>query len=75
MSGWDAELAFERARVAYAYVVATFPDSADLEVLAPFTNAAHEAERAGDMEAFEDALRELMRTARAEAMRERAGAA
>ena len=48
---------------------------ADLEVPAPHTAAAHEAERIGDMEAFEDALRELMRAARAEAMRERAGAA
>ena len=75
VSAWDAELAFERARVAYRYVAANFPDSADLEVLAPFTNAAHEAERAGDMAAFEDALRQLMRAARAEAMRERAGAA
>jgi hypothetical protein len=75
MSAWDAELAFERARVAYRYVAANFPESADLEVLASYTAAAHEAERTGDMEAFEDALRELMRAARAEAMRERAGAA
>jgi hypothetical protein len=75
VSAWDAELAFERARVAYRYVAATFPDEADLEVLAPYTAKAHEAERAGDMEAYEDALRELMRAARAEAMRERAGAA
>ena len=72
---WDADLAFERARIAYRYVAANFPDEADLEVLAPYTNAAHEAERAGDMEAFEDALRQLMRAARSEAMRERAGAA
>jgi hypothetical protein len=72
---WDAELAFERARMAYRYVAANFPDEADLEVLSPFTAAAHEAERAGDMEAFEDALRSLMRAAKAEAMRERAGAA
>jgi len=75
MTSWDADLAFERARTAYRYVAATFPMEADLEVLAPHTAAAHEAERIGDMEAFEDALRELMRAARAEAMRERAGAA
>jgi hypothetical protein len=61
VSAWDTELAFERARVAYRYVAANFPDSADLEVLAPYTNAAHEAERTGDMEAYEDALRGLMR--------------
>jgi hypothetical protein len=75
VSAWDSELAFERARTAYRYVATTFPESADIDVFAPYTSAAHEAERAGDMEAFEDALRELMRTARAEAMRERAGAA
>jgi hypothetical protein len=66
---WKPELAFERARVAYRYVAANFPDSADLEILAPHTAAAHEAERGGDMEAFEDALRELMRAARREARR------
>jgi hypothetical protein len=74
-SAWDADLAFERARIAHRYVAANFPESADLEVLAPYTAAAREAERTGDMEAFEDALRELMRAARAEAMREKAGAA
>ena len=46
MSSWDSELGFERARTAYRYVAANFPDSADLEVLAPYTAAAHEAERA-----------------------------
>jgi hypothetical protein len=69
VSAWDAARSFERARVAYRYVAANFPDSADLEVLAPYTAAAHEAERGGDMEAFEDALRELMRAARREARR------
>jgi hypothetical protein len=63
MSAWDTELAFERARVAYRYVAANFPESADLEVLAPYTNAAHEAERGEDLVAFEAALRELMRAA------------
>ena len=76
-SAWDADLGFERARIAYRYVSTTFPDEADLEVLAPYTAAAHEAERAGDWLAYEDAdaLRELMRAARAEAMREKTGAA
>jgi hypothetical protein len=75
VSAWDTELAFERARVAYRYVAANFPDTADLEVLAPYTAKAHEAELAEDMEAFEDALRELMRAAKAEAMHRKAGAA
>ena len=69
VSAWDTERAFERARVAYRYVAANFPDSADLEILAPYTAAAHEAERAGDMAAYEYALRELMRAARNEARR------
>ncbi len=74
-AAWDADRALERARVAYRYVAANFPDSADLEVLAPYTAAAHQAERAEDWPRYEDALRELMRAARAEAMRERACAA
>jgi hypothetical protein len=37
VSAWDADRAFERARVAYRYVAANFPESADLEILAPFT--------------------------------------
>jgi len=75
VSAWDAELAFERARVAYRYVAATFPDSADLEILAAYTAAAHEAERAGDWPAYEEALHELCKAARAEAMRAKARAA
>jgi hypothetical protein len=69
---WDPDLAFERARTAYRYVAANFPDTADLEVLAPYTAAAHEAERRADMEGFEAALRGLMRAAKREATRERA---
>lgn len=75
MMAWDPDLAFERARTAYRYVAANFPDSADLEVLAPHTDAAHEAERRGDMPAYLDALRELMRTARREAQRTKVSAA
>ena len=71
---WDADLAFERARVAYRYVAANFPNSADLEILGPYTAAAHDAERRGDMPAYLDALRVLMRAAKREAKRERAAA-
>jgi hypothetical protein len=70
MMAWDSDLAFERARTAYRYVAANFPDSADLEVLAPHTDAAHEAERAGDWPAYVEALRELCRATRREARRE-----
>jgi len=74
MSAWDPDLAFERARTAYRYVAVNFPDSADLEVQVPHTEAAHEAAaRRGDMPAYLDALCELMKTARAEAMRQRSG--
>jgi hypothetical protein len=72
---WDADLAFERAKAAYRFVAGNFPDSADLEILEPYTAAAHEAERTGDWPAYENALRELMRAARREAMRVSAGAA
>jgi hypothetical protein len=71
---WDPDLAFERARTAYRYVAANFPDSVDLEVLVPYTAAAHEAERRGDMEGFEAALRGLMRAARAEAVKSKGAA-
>jgi hypothetical protein len=55
---WDTDLAFERARVAYRFVAANFPDEADLEILATYTVAAHAGERAADMEAYEEARRE-----------------
>jgi hypothetical protein len=66
---WDSDLAFERARTAYRYVAANFPASADLEILAPHTDAAHEAERAGNWTVYVEALRELCRAARREARR------
>jgi hypothetical protein len=72
VSAWDAERAFERARTAYPYVEDLYPSSTGYEPLDAHTAAAHEAERAGDMEAFEDALRNLMRAAKREAVRERA---
>jgi hypothetical protein len=69
VTAWDTDLAFERARTAYRYVAANFPDSSDLEVLAPHIEAAHEAQRRGDMPAYLDAFRELMKTTRREAQR------
>jgi hypothetical protein len=72
VSAWDTELAFERARVAYRYVTTVYPEGTGYETLDAHTQAAWEAERAGDMVAFEDALRALMKAAKREAARERA---
>jgi hypothetical protein len=72
VSAWDAERAFERARVAYRFVADVYTKGTGYEPLDAHTAAAHEAERGGNMEAFEDALRDLMRTAKREASRERA---
>jgi hypothetical protein len=75
MSGvWDTQMASERAREAYRYAARTMPKDADLDVLAPHEDAAIAAQRAGDLQAYEEALRELMRTARREAFK-RKGAA
>jgi hypothetical protein len=75
VSGWDRERAFERAVTAFRFVAEVYPKATGYEPLDAHTQAAHKAERGGDMQAFEAALRALMREARAEAMRERAGAA
>jgi hypothetical protein len=72
VSEWDKERAFERARTAYRYVAEVYPRGTGYEPLDAHTAAAWEAERTGDMEAFEDALRNLMRAAKREAVRERA---
>ena len=69
---WDTELASERAREAYRYVARTMPNDANLDVLAPHEDAAIAAQRAGDWRGYEEALREMMRTAKREAERRRA---
>ncbi len=66
---WDTELASERAREAYRYVARMMPKDANLEVLASHEDAAIAAQRAADWQAYEEALREMMRTARREAQR------
>lgn len=71
---WDTERAATLARKAYRFVATTHPREAGYEALDEHTDAAYEAERAGDLEAFEDALRELMQTA-LEVKAERRGAA
>jgi hypothetical protein len=69
---WDTEAAFERAVTAFRYVEDVYLSGTGYEPLDAHTQAAWEAERARDWPAFEDALRNLMRAAKREAMRERA---
>jgi hypothetical protein len=74
-STWDPAEALDLARESCSYVARVLPFDADLEALGAADRVVLEVEEHKDMEAYEDALRELMRTARAQAMRERAGAA
>jgi hypothetical protein len=72
MSGaWDTERAATLARKAYRYVAAIYPSDASLEPLDIHQDAALQAQAAGDFDAYEDALREMMRAA-LEAKRRRA---
>ena len=69
MMAWDTEVAAQRAEQAYRYVSRTLPPGADYLRLDEHTDAAYEAERAGDWPAHVEALRELCRAARREARR------
>jgi hypothetical protein len=66
---WDTEAAAQKAEQAYRYVSRTLPPGSDYSALDGHTEAAFEAERAGDWSAYVEALRELCRAARAEARR------
>ena len=66
---WDTQRASELAREAYRYLVKTMPRDANLDVLAPHEDAALEAQRAGDWQGYEEALREMMRAGKREALR------
>jgi hypothetical protein len=68
---WNTEETARIAREAYRYAARTYPKDADMEPLGVADRAVLEAQEAGDWEAFVEALRELMRTARREAQRER----
>ena len=72
---WDPAEALDPARESCSYVARVLPFDVDREALGAADRIVLEAEEHKDMEAYEDALLELMRTARVEAMRERAGAA
>jgi hypothetical protein len=71
---WDTERAAELASKAYSYVGKVYPKAAGYDRLDEYTEAAHAAQDAGDVAAFEDALRELMRAARREALKRRGAA-
>jgi hypothetical protein len=66
---WDAEVAGIRAEQAYRYVSQTLPPGSDYSRLDSYTDAAYEAERAGDWTAYIEALRELCKAARGEGRR------
>jgi hypothetical protein len=78
VSAWNTGKAAELARTAYRYVAATHPKDESLESLDGPQDAVLEAQSAGDWQAYEEALRELCRAAKREAIkaeRVKAGAA
>ena len=68
---WDTERAALLAREAYRYVARTYPKDAPLEPIGRADLAVLEAQEAGDWQAYQEALRELCRIAKREAMRHR----
>jgi len=73
---WDTERAAQLAREAYRYVGKVYPPDAPMEPIGRADVVVLEAQEAGDFEAYEEALRQLCRVARREAMgRSKAGAA
>jgi hypothetical protein len=72
---WDTERAAELAATAYRYVADTYPRGVGYGPLDALTEAAHEAQDAGDFEAYRESLRELCRVAKREALQRRRGVA
>jgi hypothetical protein len=60
---WDTERATQRAREAYRYVARVYPKGAPLEPIGRADACVLEAEERRDWSGYEEALRELMRTA------------
>ncbi len=73
-SSWDSQRAAELAREAYRYVARTYPAGAPLEPLGRADLAVLEAQERGDWDGYVEGLRELMRTAKREAIRRRRAA-
>jgi hypothetical protein len=71
---WDTERAAELADTAYRYVARVYPRAAGYDRLEEYTEAAYAAQDAGDFEAYREALRELCRVARREALKRRGAA-
>jgi hypothetical protein len=69
VSAWEPEKALELARSAYQYVARVLPPDAALEPIGEADRAVLDAEERHDLAAYEEALRALCRTARAEARR------
>ncbi len=69
MATWDTELAAERAREAYRYVARQYPKDAPLEPIGRADMAVLETQERRDWGGYEEALRELMRTAKREVLR------
>jgi hypothetical protein len=66
---WDTEWAAERATVTMRFLQQHYPECAAAPELHAYQQAAHEADVAGDREAYLEALRAYARTGRAVAMR------
>ena len=71
IGAWDTERGSQLARRAYRYIAATMPPDADLDALNEYEDAAIAAQRAGDFDAYRDALREMCRVAKREALKRR----
>ncbi len=75
-TAWDTQRAEELRREAYRYVVArVYPPDAPLEPLGIADMAVLEAQERGDWDAYVEALRQLMRVAKQEAIRRRRSSA
>jgi hypothetical protein len=68
---WNQEKAQQRARGAYRFVARVLPPGANLEPIGWADRRALEAEAAHDWPAHEEALRDMMREARRQAVRRR----
>ena len=60
---WDTEKAETLARKFYRFVAAVYPSDPPLEPVNAHEDAALQAQAAGDFDAYEDALRGMMRVA------------
>jgi hypothetical protein len=72
---WDTERAATLARKAYRYVARVYPPDASLEPLDVHQDAALQAQAAGDFQGYQEALREMCRAAKKEALEARRSAA